>query len=49
MEMPVADPEVVGGITESLTVAVPVASEELTRTSTATILLHQHPAFTAGR
>jgi len=47
MKMLVANPEVPRGVTESLTVAVPVAVEELV--IAAVILLCEYPAITTGR
>jgi len=47
MKVLVANPEVPWGVTESLTVAVPVAVEELV--IAAVILLCEYPAITTGR
>jgi len=47
MKVFIADPEVSGGITESLTVAGPATVEELF--ILAIILLDEYPTFTAHR
>jgi len=47
MKVLVADPEVPGGVAESLTVVLPVALKE--HVIAAVILLYKYPTSTAGR